>query len=228
MEKRKISELIFDQKLLAIRKIDTYTVSLYRQNMRSGAQFPPIIVDKKTGMIVSGNQRSKAYLAEFGPDHEIEVVVKPFKNRAEILKEFVSENLKHGRPMSGIEKRSAIIKLLNSNLPVAEISKLFNLPVKRIENWAGMSVMIVGNDGKEEPRPIKRGIEHLSGTVMESGTYQQHINADRGIPCASQANQLTRWIHMDLINKHDDRSVEALKNLYDALGEFFKEVEKVA
>jgi metal-responsive CopG/Arc/MetJ family transcriptional regulator len=178
-------------------------------------------------MIVSGNHRVSAYLAEYEKDHEIDVIVKQFKNRAEVLKEFARENLTHGKPFSGNEKRQTIIELMKHNVTPEACAQLFNLNVKRIENYAGMAVMVIDRGCKEEPKAIKHGIEHLSGQKMEADKYREHLSSDRGISCAAQAKQLTRWLCNGWINTDNENDMAALVDLRDALEVFFDQ-KKVA
>lgn len=186
--------------------------------MRSGAIFPPPIIDQKTKKIVSGNHRVKAWIAEYGLDHEIEVEERAYKNRKEILTDFAKENLTHGRPLSGNEKRQITIELLKENMTPEACSQLFNVPVKAIKNYAGMSVMVLEGK-KEETRAIKKGIEHLAGTTMDKDKYEEHRSYDRGISCTAQVNQLIRWIDNGWI-EHNQKNIELFAKLSDCIDGF--------
>ena len=69
--KAKLDSLQQAQWVLDIRPVDSFVVSRYRQAWRTGAAFPPIIADKATREIISGNHRWQSAMDEFGPDFEI-------------------------------------------------------------------------------------------------------------------------------------------------------------
>jgi hypothetical protein len=66
--KAKLDSLQQAQWVLDIRPVDAFVVSRYRQAWRTGAAFPPIIADKATREIISGNHRWQSAMDEFGPD----------------------------------------------------------------------------------------------------------------------------------------------------------------
>jgi ribosomal protein L1 len=227
MKKLALKNLKYDDELLGIRKLNAFTVSEYRQNMRCGAKFPPIIVTQDK-VIVSGNHRHAALIQEFGPDHVTEVIVKTYKNRLEILQDFIKENISHGKKFAEIEKRAATLKLIEHDMKSEAIAQLFNLPVKKIIELAETSVFVIGGGGEQETKAIKNGIEHLIGQTMDKDQYQEHMARDVGISCSRQAQQLTRWIVNGWINRENKNDMESLSGLYGALDGFLKDQKQAA
>ena len=213
----KVSDLIIDEKLLELRPINLYFVSRYRQAVRSGAIFPPPIIEAGTKRVVSGNHRVTTYLDEYGPDHEIEVVSEKFKDEAAVIRRFAEENSKHGNPLSGISQKSIVQALLKYGDTPETVAQVLNIPVKRVELMAGISVIVIGNGRKKEMRPIKHGLEHMVGQSVKVGQYKEHIQADRGLPARTMASQLIRWIENGWINQDDQKTMEIMLNLRDAL-----------
>jgi hypothetical protein len=189
--KLKLKQVNQDQNLLSIRPVNTVFVSRYRQAYRQGAGFPPITIDQHK-MIVSGNHRYAALLAEFGEEHEIEVVQKKFKTDRDRLEFFANENTKHGNALDGISKKRISLALIKEGATQEDIARIFDVSVKRVISWGGNSVMVEIGKGKTEPMPAKRGLE--ATRPMTKIQYKEHIKADRGVPITSLTGQLMRWL----------------------------------
>lgn len=211
---RKIKSLHQDDQILDLRPVNPLFVSRYRQAMRNGDKFPPLIIDRQ-GAIISGNHRYSAYLAEFGEDYEIEVIIKTYKTAAERIEDAIRDNAKHGNPLDGITRKRAVLILTELGRKPGEIANLLGVSVKRIEEMAGMSVMIVGGG----THPLKRGLEHMAGKKVTPEEYEEHRTMDQGVPAAQCAQQLIRWIHNGWIDWTDIKTVSVMKELRNAIPE---------
>jgi hypothetical protein len=225
IQRVQVSSLVFDDKLVEIRPINTVFVSRYRQAMRQEAKFPRPIVEKKTLIIASGNHRVTAYLEEYGPDHLIDVEIRAYTSQRERLRDAAEENAKCGNPLDGISQRRFANELLKMGDTAEEISKLFDVSVKRIEEWCGHTVIVTGGGKKNEVMPIKRGPK-IEGEKVTRVQYEEHIEHDRGMPCSPLANQLSRWLDNGWIKAGDERSVEALRELNDKIVTFLAGIKQ--
>ena len=191
MEKR-IGDLVLDAKLTKLRPINEFFVSRYRQAYRAGKDLGALLVEKGTNRIISSNHRATAMKAEFGEEHKAEVVVRAFADEQEVLRVFAEENSNHGNALSGASQHAITQELLSLGAEPIEVANIFGVSVRRIQEWAGLTVMVVGKKNKKEYRPAKRGLE--PGTEMTEAQYSTHWKADRGISALAQAKQLMRWI----------------------------------
>jgi len=212
--KIRLDDIVLDERLLRLRPINLAVVSNYRQSYRAGNNFPKPIIEKSTNIAVSGNHRVSAMIAEYGKDYEIEVIVKEYKNEAELLKEFAKENSTHGMQLAGYSKREITLKLLGFGEQQEEIASIFGVSVKKIIEWGGLTVVVRGKKGKKEYHAVKRGLEHMAGEEIESVKYEEHRKHDRGIPIWSQANQIIRWIKDGWIEFDDPKTKTALTELH--------------
>lgn len=224
MKKMKIEDLSKSEKFLELRPINTYIVNRYQQAMRQGDEFPPLIVDEQSKVIVSGNHRHEAMLREFGDEHKTEVILESYKSEKEMIIKFTDENTKHGMPLSGISRKKITAELLNKNVSRKKIAELMGVSPKRIESWAGKMVTIIGGNGKKskgkpKERPAKNGIDT---DTMTDEQYQSHIKNDLGIRPEKLINQLIRWFSNEWI-ADDEYIIEKSEKLYDLLGNFLKE-----
>ena len=226
MKKCKIKNLVMDEKLLELRPVNSYFVSRYRQAMRSGAQFPAPIVEKGTNRIVSGNHRVSAYKEEYGDDHVIEVVAEVFPDEASIIRKFAEENNSHGNPLSGISQKSIIQSLLKHGDTPETVAQVLNIPVKKVKSLGSLSVLVIGKGKKSECRPIKHGLEHMTGRKVQEKQYNEHRQADRGVHASYLARQLNRWLVNEWIDTTDEHTMQALEELQASLNIFME--QKVA
>ena len=213
LTKIKVSELKIDEQLIKLRPVNPFVVSRYRQNYRTGANFPPIVINKKTGLIVSGNHRATAMAEELPEDHKIDVVFRTYKNEREIIEDFTRENITHGNELSGISRKLIMCKLLDLGASNEEIAKLFSLPIKRIDQiGTGFRFIMGGKEGcetkhkkydidKSALKPVKRGPE-IPPEPIQKDQYEEHLKLDQAITFTDMANQIIRWCNNGWIEKN--------------------------
>lgn len=216
--KAKLDSLIQAAWVLNIRPVDAFVVSRYRQAWRTGAQFPPIIADKATREIISGNHRWQSAMDEFGPDFEISIEYRTFKSRADALRVMAEENSKHGEPMDGITRRRLTCAMLVEGITEKEVAAILGVPVTRLKRWGEQSVTVqIGR--KCVARPVKAGIDVETIKEMKQEEYEEHIEKDQGMTARHMANQLARWIRNGWVNMADEKTAAAVKDLKAAIGE---------
>ena len=229
-----LSELKPDEKLLSIRKVNKMIVSKYRQNYREGCVFPLMIIEQGTKRIVSGNHRYAAMLAEYGKEHKVTVIVKKYESEKDVLIDFAKENATHGYAIDGLPKKLLILELSKNGATNQEISKIFNISIRRIEELgSGMVNVIVGGSEEDgnieiEQRPVKRGFEPPRSISMKE--YNDHRTRDCGLPLGQKTNELIRWLSGDLIirNEINTMKIEDLKTACDIwLGKEKQKTKKV-
>jgi len=201
MKKIKISELKFDERLAKLRSVNLFTVSQYQQNIRAGAQFPPIVVDVDN-MVVSGNHRARAYLNEYGADHEIDVEVRDYTNWLSVLKDFTIENITHGAQLSAFNKRQISLAMVAEGATNEEIAEVLNLPVGKIVKDGARVVSVIGTDGGVTVEPVKRG-PAIVGPISIA-QYTEHKSSDRGITFSQNAREMTRWLTNGWVEATDE------------------------
>ncbi len=223
----KVSELKINEALTELRPINIFTVNKYQQNYRSGAEFPPVIVDSKTKLIVSGNHRATALTNEFGSDHEIAVIYRTYESERELVEDFAKENISHGNPLTSISKKLIMCRLLDLGASTQEIASMFDIPIKRVEKQGeGFKVVTGGKAGFKTKRkilPVKRGPVIESETITNE-QYQEHVNSDLGVTFDKMALQIIRWCENGWIEKTPE-NLELCKGLIGQLEGLIKKIE---
>jgi hypothetical protein len=210
--KKKLNEIQLCPAILHLRPVNDVFVSRYRQAMRNGDEFPKIIIDQDD-KIISGSHRYSAYLEEYGEDHAIEVTREKFRDEASRIERAVVENARHGNPLDGISRKRAILRLNELGRTAEAIAKLLGVSCKRVEELAGMSVIVIGKGNKRHSEPVKRGLEHMAGAEVTTEEYETHRTKDRGVPAKQSAQQLIRWINAGWIDQTDASTIDTLQEL---------------
>lgn len=217
VKEARLSTLQFDPELIELRVLDAHVVSRYRQAVREGAQFPPLVVDRKTKCVVSGNHRLTAYRAELPENAKVRVVWRKFKTRADVLRCTVKENLTHGLPMDTFTKKKFSLALASEGMTRSEIATLFGVPEKKIVKWGSRFFVVPGKNGRPEPKPPKGEVDIKPGAPATAEQYEEHKKRDLGFSVASMAEQIMRWLENGWVDLGKEKTREALEALRDVL-----------
>ena len=224
MEKVRVGDLKIDAKLTELRPINVMFVSRYRQAYRSEANMPRIIVEAGTDTVVSGNHRVTALLDEYGEDYEVGVEYRKYDSRRELLEDFARENVAHGNPLEGVSRARIAHSLLREGATDEEVASLFNVSVRRITEWCGMTVAVIGGRSKKpKAEIIKRGPDIVGDTITRE-QYQTHMKRDRGVTAYSLAHQLSRWLRQGWVKHTDEKSIKALRELLPEIEKYLQDV----
>ena len=109
-----------------------------------------------------------------------------------------------------------------------QTAELLSIPVHKIEKWAGLTVVVIGNGkpGRQRPvpveAPVKHGLEHLAGETVKQSDYKNHERRDMGIAVKNMAAMITRHINAGWIDTEDPKTMENLTALHAALEKLLK------
>jgi len=219
-----LKELKIDEKLTTIRHINPVFVSRYRQAYRNGCNLPPLIVEKDTYRIISGNHRYSALIQEYSENTEISVEPREYKSEGEVLEDFAHENATHGNPLDHYTKRKLIREMLNTGISLEEISKILGVSQYKIEKM-GEGVVRVKIGNRTEERPMKTGFEPAKEPLTEK-QWKEHDKKDRGLTVVQQVSQLNRWLKEGHVS-HSEANLRALSNLKAEIDKYLKVNVKV-
>jgi len=165
------------------------------------------------------------------PETTVRVEVREFEDDAAILRFAAKDNAQHGRPLDTWDKKRIVARLLSMGDNAEDLAALLGVSVKRVEEWAGIQVVVVGKRGKSTLRthePVKHGLEHMAGKEIDAEAYRAHERHDYGTPVKNMAAMITRHITDGLINTDDEKTMANLRDLYTALATLIKDNEVAA
>ena len=193
-------------------KIDSMHVTTILEARRAGVKMPPCVIDKKSRRFIDGFHRARAEQRLDGPDAEIEVIEKSYRNEGEMFLDAVRYNASHGRMLNSFDRAHCI--LLADNLKVdpgvlagamsVTVDKIGELRVSKIAKSNGLSVA------------IKRTIGHMAGKKLSK--RQKDVNTKLGgMNQLFYVNQLCMLIESDLIDTENEDLMEGLAKLAELL-----------
>lgn len=208
----KASELVEDFDLYPRGDVDGSHVLSLVQAIESGVSLPPVVACKKTKRIADGFHRRRALMRFHGDDVTIPVVLKAYKNDAELYAEAMMANSAHGRRLTSVDFSRAMTKGRALGMDDATIAKCLHLTIDKVTE------LVIDRSAKcgRITVPIKRTISHMAGKVL---TKEQSAANDKlsGMNQAFYANQLITLIESDLLDKADERLIERLRVLHGLL-----------
>lgn len=214
----KLKDMNQSPELLELRPVNGVTVSRYRQAMRQGAKFPPLKWDEVHRIIVGGNHRVAAMTEEFGEEYEPEFETLHLETWADVLEEFALDNATHGKPLEGYSRRKTALALLDAGRALENVARLFDVSAGRVEKWGEDMVRVIGKRGKQTSKPTKFGVPKNAEPITEK-EYSKHAKLERGVTVRHMAEQITNYAHRGWLRLDDDREMQALESLRDALAE---------
>ena len=142
----KISELVFDKALYPRFDVGWQTAYQYAQAMRSGSEFPPILVGVLNDImyVVDGWHRVEA--KKLLKEEHIQAIVKRFDDEAAMFVEAIKRNVKHGRQLSVREKVRLVYRLQKMDFTLDQVSEMVMVPIDKIEKFSER--VMIGPNGE--------------------------------------------------------------------------------
>lgn len=208
MQEMKLSELVLDYDLYPRPAIDTEHVKGMIDAEKAGAEFPPILVDKKSKRITDGFHRYRKQQRVFGPDGTIMVVLKSYKTEADMIEDAISLNAQHGKKLSPYDHARCILIAKRVKLSDTRLAGALHVPVKKLGELRVRK--IASTNGNQ--LAVKQTISHMAGKKLTA--KQAEANGKLGgMKPLFYVNQLITLIKADLIDTGDDKLEEGLKRL---------------
>lgn len=157
--KVKLSSLIEDFDLYPRHAVDTSHVSRLAEAIRAGTELPPVIFEKKTGRLVDGFHRTRAWRKVLGTGGEIKADGRTYDTEQALLREAVELNAGHGRKLDQQDYSRAALLLERHGVPVAEISTVLHVTETKVRQLLDVRVVLVrpkgGGDAEKRPgKPV--------------------------------------------------------------------------
>lgn len=218
-----VGELIEDLDVYPRSQVDSTHVGHIADAIEAGATMPQIIADEKSKRITDGFHRARAYKRLFGPDHKVDVLLKNYKNEAELFADAVRMNSAHGNNITTYDRVRCMIIGERLGIKDADLCSALNITV---EKMGELRVARIGNgrraktpDGDDVP--LKSVVSHMAGQSLTKD--QVNIMPDLGgNQQAFYANQLIKLIDTRLIDSGNAKLMERLVVLNEKLNEFLK------
>lgn len=211
MRKIKAAELVLDYDLYPRTSLDAQNVRNIADAYASGAELPPIIIDRKSKRVTDGFHRVKAKLRVDGPDAEIDVIEKTYKDDAAMFLDAMRYNAGHGAKLDSCDRAHCVIIAARLSIPDKAVAGVLHMPLGKVgdlridrtaTNAAGLTI------------PIKRTIgKQFHGRQLNERQVQANDRLS-GMSQVFYVNQLIELFEAELLDTDDEQLMERLRHLH--------------
>lgn len=211
------SSLVEDLGLFPRNVIDDVHVRALAEAIRAGDVLPPIVVDRRTRIVVDGIHRRRAAIRAHGAGATVVVQWREYPDRESMLVDAARLNARHGKRLTPNEIVRVVTLADEMNISRTVIADALGL---RVETLESLVRRIVAYDTGHRPTPVKPALRHLAGEQLT--TEQVMANKQLG---GYQARYLVRQLLVLLesngIDWNDAVLVERLRTLWRLLSAHF-------
>jgi hypothetical protein len=218
----KIADLVEDFALYPRTEVDGSHVALIADYYEAGGETPPPIVEPGL-RIVDGFHRVRARRRIFGDDSDVEVIVRTYKNEAEMYLDAARLNASHGKNITGAERTACIIKGIDKwKLEPVAMAEVLGITVERVEAIVGLGAAKV-TSRRVGRIAVKGSVRHLVKQINEGKrgplTNEEVEKMDRGAGTgqALLLAQVCDIIESEWLDLENPRVVVQVRRLRDAL-----------
>ena len=212
-----ISSLVEDlsDSLYPRSDVDGSHVNLLARALQSGATLPPIVADAKSKRIIDGVHRRRAYLRVYGSQAEVDVELRSYKSAADMARDAVALNTRHGKPLDATEATRCALMLQRHGLLKEQIAVAMSTTQDRVQQLLVRVVIVNG-----QPQPAKP-------VVWSGGDRPRKLTPDQyqvtqsasGWKSGQTVTQLTNELRAGVLDLKNEKLVEALWMLHDIIAE---------
>jgi len=163
--------LVRDMNLYPRTHVDSTHITGMVLAMKTGAQLPPIKVDRKTKKIIDGFHRDGAH-ERLGLE-VIDVEWVNCKNEQELYALAVEANASHGRPFSPFERARITQRAEELGFTLERVSQILKVP---IESLHVQKKTVFAQDEQGQSLPLKRTIAWKAGETLTPRQVEANKN----------------------------------------------------
>lgn len=222
LEKVKLSELVFDYDLYPRVAVDSSNVRYMRQALAAGHVLPPVVVDKKTKVLVDGVHRVRLYRSiHEDPNHKIEADVRDYKSKADMLADAALFNSSHGKNLTRVDRARCVLLAKKHRLSIDRLAAALHMKTAEMKALSEGRIGYVKSNGSKTGVALKQSIKHMAGLDLTD----DQVEANNGLSGMNQtyhANQLLLLIRNELLDTSNDVLMHALRELHTELTPILK------
>jgi hypothetical protein len=221
-----LADLVEDTTLYPRHVVDSVNVTRLVQALEAGATLPPLIADKQSKRLIDGWHRIRAYRKVLGPNGVVDVELRDYPDEGSMLLDAIECNAIHGRQLDKTDMTRCIHLSQEKGVTLVRVAAVLHITESVAEKLTirvatvpqGSTETIPGTDQVA----LKRPVIHLAGTQLS----EAQARAQPTVPGTSYlliTRQLADAVRLDLANRGDLKLMQALRELLDALQDYFSE-----
>jgi hypothetical protein len=214
MTTQTIASLVLDDTTIYPRhSVSSSNISGMKEAIRAGTEMPPITIDDKTNKVIDGVHRVHAYEQLFGPEHEIAVIRKHYRNRAAMLADAIALNVGRGQDLTRWDLMRCVGLAEEVGMSIDTLAKLVKWQPERLSAYRDSRMGATLDDRR---LALKRSIRHRLQQPLNKAQEQanEHLS---GMSPLFHVNQLVMLIDTDLLPEDNDELRKNLQHLADLI-----------
>lgn len=207
MKKMKVAELVLDFDLYPRNNVDSHNVRNLVDALATGAELPPVVIDKKTKRVTDGFHRCRASLQHFGDDAEILVIEKAYKSDAEMFVDAMKYNASHGAKLDSCDRSHCLIVAERLKIAVSTVAEALHMSVDRLST---LRETRTGINSSGQAVALKNTIAaQFTGKRLNKRQVQANEKLS-GMSQVFYANQLIELLESDMLDTENEKLMERL------------------
>lgn len=208
-----IAALILDETFWPRHAISATNQAAIVEAIRAGEVMPPIVINAKSNTVIDGWHRVHAYERLYGPEYEIAVEAKTYRNRAAMLADAIALNVGRGLDLTRWDHVRCAALADEVGLPLDSLAKLLKWRPDRLAAYRDSRM---GRTLDDRKLALKRSLRHRINQPLNpvQEAANEHLS---GMQPMFHVNQLVTLIDADLMPTDDDHLNARLAHLADLI-----------
>lgn len=218
-----LAQVVFDYNVYPRHKVSMYHVNSLIESLKGGAEFPPIILDKKSKRIIDGFHRATAYKQINGPDFLVKAQLLPCKDEADVIVKSIEYNNHHGLRLAAWDQSRCLWLMEKYNIDKLIIQKAIGVTQERLDELRKRNVEVRNETGDVvRETQLKRGQNTLANkpdgryvTISEAEIIES--GRTTGLSSDLRLTTLIKDFSMEMfvVTK---KNIARVKELYELIG----------
>jgi hypothetical protein len=210
-----VSKIVEEPTLYPRTWVNNIIVYTYLEAMKTGNQFPPLIVDQKNRLI-DGLKRLSAY-RKLGVE-KVNCIVKHVRDDAQFFELAVAANKAHGEPYSAYDRARVVAKAEELGIDKDRIASMLSIRLDSVEEIEKRfaSANDIDNGHGFGPVPLKASVRHLAGRRLTNRQRNAHEHIG-GMQQTFYVNQVLLLLEGNLLDYKNPALMSRLYSLQQAL-----------
>lgn len=210
----KASSLVLDYKLYPRHSLDFVLIRQLAAQIETGVQLPPLVADKESLRLVDGWHRHRAWIRVGGFDVAVPATLKEYASEAEMLRDAMYLNFRHGRRLAPIDIARCVNLSTEIGMTLEQVAGALQLTPERLGE------MVVDRSARHglEPILLKRTIRHLVGQELTEAQMDYNIHSS-GMSQMFYINQVLGLLKSNAVDWSQANIIAALRELHRLLEE---------
>ena len=196
-----LASIIVDETIYPRHKISAGNVAILKEALRSGATFPPIILDMKTKKVIDGWHRIEAVRSVYGEEAKIEAEERDYSSKQDMVFDAIHLNAIQGYKLTTWDRVRSIVLLSELNADEERIQKALGITKEKLDKLMER----IANGPTGEKIALKGSMKDFGGKKINAAQEEYNAGPGPGLSISVLLAQIIRALEADVIDLHNER-----------------------